>query len=84
MSAPQGFGARLAAAMDARGPLCVGIDPHPGLIREWGMPDGVAGLRDFALRAVSAVAPYAAAVKPQAAFYERWGSTATPALPLRS
>ena len=29
MTAP--FGARLAAAMDAHGPLCVGIDPHTSL-----------------------------------------------------
>lgn len=74
---PQGpvpFGTRLADAMDAHGPLCVGIDPHPVLVHEWGLPDGVAGLREFALRALDAVGPYVAAVKPQAAFYERWGS----------
>ena len=68
------FGTRLADAMDAHGPLCVGIDPHPGLVREWGLPDGVTGLREFALRTLEAVAPHVAAVKPQAAFYERWGS----------
>ena len=33
------FGARLAAAMDAHGPLCVGIDPHPSLLEAWGLPD---------------------------------------------
>ena len=27
------FGDRLAAAMDERGPLCVGIDPHPKLLQ---------------------------------------------------
>jgi orotidine-5'-phosphate decarboxylase len=74
MSTVVPFGTRLAAAMDARGPLCVGIDPHPGLVREWGLPEGVAGARELALRAVDAVAPHVAAVKPQAAFYERWGS----------
>ncbi|GAB2624393.1 orotidine-5'-phosphate decarboxylase [Pseudactinotalea suaedae] len=68
------FGTRLADAMDSHGPLCVGIDPHPGLVREWGLPDGVAGLREFALRTLEAVGPHVAAVKPQAAFYERWGS----------
>src|SRR5690606_29128157 len=68
------FGTRLADAMDERGPLCVGIDPHPGLVADWGLPDGVPGLRELALRTLEAVAPYAAAVKPQAAFYERWGS----------
>jgi orotidine-5'-phosphate decarboxylase len=68
------FGTRLADAMDAHGPLCVGIDPHPALVRDWGLPDGVAGLREFALRTLEAVGPYVAAVKPQSAFYERWGS----------
>lgn len=68
------FGTRLAEAMDAKGPLCVGLDPHPGLVAEWGLPEGVQGLRELALRTLEAVAPFVAAVKPQAAFYERWGS----------
>lgn len=68
------FGTRLAEAMDRHGPLCVGIDPHPALVRDWGLPDGVPGLREFALRTLEGVAPHVAAVKPQAAFYERWGS----------
>ena len=33
---PRPFGARLEAAMDAHGPLCVGIDPHPALLAAWG------------------------------------------------
>jgi orotidine-5'-phosphate decarboxylase len=74
MTAAVPFGTRLADAMDARGPLCVGIDPHPGLVAGWGLPDGVAGVRELALRTLEAVGPHVAAVKPQAAFYERWGS----------
>jgi len=68
------FGTRLADAMDVHGPLCVGIDPHPSLVHEWGLPDGVPGLRELALRTLEAVGPHVAAVKPQAAFFERWGS----------
>lgn len=68
------FGTRLADAMDAHGPFCVGLDPHPALVHDWGLPDGVAGLRELALRTLEAVGPHVAAVKPQAAFYERWGS----------
>ncbi|MDN4161561.1 orotidine-5'-phosphate decarboxylase [Nocardioides abyssi] len=71
---PTTFGARLRSAMDERGPLCVGIDPHAGLLAEWGLADDVEGLRRFALTAVEAVAPHVAAVKPQSAFYERFGS----------
>ncbi|WP_454810913.1 orotidine-5'-phosphate decarboxylase [Paenarthrobacter nitroguajacolicus] len=68
------FGSRLAAAMASRGPLCVGIDPHPQLLAEWGLNDDAAGLERFSLTVVEAVASLAAAVKPQVALYERHGS----------
>ena len=68
------FGERFAAALAARGQFCVGIDPHAGLLREWGLDDTVEGLEKFALSAVEAVAPYCSVVKPQSAFYERFGS----------
>ena len=68
------FGARLRAAMDTRGPLCAGIDPHAGLLQAWGLPDSVDGLETFALTAAEALAPVVAAVKPQSAFFERFGS----------
>ncbi|GAA4037406.1 orotidine-5'-phosphate decarboxylase [Arthrobacter methylotrophus] len=73
-AARQPFGSRLAAAMAARGPLCVGIDPHPALLADWGLNDDVAGLERFSLTVVEAVAVLAAAVKPQVALYERHGS----------
>lgn len=72
--ARESFGSRLAAAMAARGPLCVGIDPHPQLLADWGLNDDVAGLERFSLSVVEAVASLAAAVKPQVALYERHGS----------
>ena len=72
MSAP--FGTRLHAAVAARGPLCAGIDPHSSLLLDWGLGDDVAGLERFALTAVEALAPQVAVVKPQSAFYERFGS----------
>jgi orotidine-5'-phosphate decarboxylase len=68
------FGARLRAALDDRGPLCAGIDPHPGLLASWGLPDTVEGLEQFSLGAAAALAPVVAAVKPQSAFFERFGS----------
>ena len=68
------FGARLAAAMDAHGPLCVGIDPHPGLLAAWGLPDDARGLREFTRRVLDAVGGEVAAVKPQSALFERHGS----------
>jgi orotidine-5'-phosphate decarboxylase len=68
------FGARVAAAMDRFGPVCVGIDPHPGLLAAWGLDDDVAGLRRFALTVVEALVGQVAALKPQAAFFERHGA----------
>ncbi len=68
------FGARVHAALAARGPFCVGIDPHAGLLHDWGLADDVAGLERFALTVVEAVAPVCSVVKPQSAFYERFGS----------
>lgn len=68
------FGTRLRAAMDARGPLCAGIDPHAALLSDWDLTDTVDGLRSFALGAAEALGPVAAAIKPQSAFFERFGS----------
>jgi orotidine-5'-phosphate decarboxylase len=74
------FGERLAEAMDAYGPLCVGIDPHPGLLAAWGLPDDATGLREFGLRVVDAVGGQVAALKPQSALFERHGSRGVAAL----
>lgn len=68
------FGARLRQAMDARGPLCVGIDPHAALLAGWGLGDDVAGLERFARTVVEALADRVAVLKPQSAFFERFGS----------
>lgn len=68
------FGARLSESMARRGPLCVGIDPHPQLLEAWGLPDTVDGLARFCDVAVEALAGEVAALKPQSAFFERFGS----------
>lgn len=68
------FGARLHTAITERGQFCVGIDPHASLLGDWGLEDDPAGLETFALSVVEAVAPYVSVVKPQSAFYERFGS----------
>jgi len=68
------FGARLREAMDKRGPLCVGVDPHPSLLSAWGLSDDPKGLAAFCERVVEAAADRVAIVKPQSAFFERHGS----------
>ncbi len=72
-SCPPSFGSRLAVAIAARGPLCVGIDPHPELLRAWDLPTTVDGLARFCEICVQAYAGFAV-VKPQVAFFEAYGS----------
>ena len=68
------FGERLHRTVAQRGPLCVGIDPHPALLARWGLTDDVAGLDRFAHTVVEALADRVAVLKPQSAFFERFGS----------
>lgn len=68
------FGARLDQALSARGSACIGIDPHPALLTQWGLADDLVSLERFALTCVEAFAGVAAVVKPQSAFFERFGS----------
>ena len=74
MTSYEPFGARLRRAMDERGPLCVGIDPHASLLGEWGLNDDVAGLEQFSRTVVEALSDRVAVFKPQSAFFERFGS----------
>ena len=74
------FGERLSAAIADFGPLCVGIDPHANLLEDWGLDASGAGLREFGLRVVDAAAGRVGIVKPQVAFFERFGSVGFAAL----
>ena len=73
VSSSAGFGDRLALALRER-PLCVGIDPSADLLVAWGLSVTPAGLTAFASRVLDAVEGLVAVVKPQSAFFERFGS----------
>ena len=68
------FGEKLQAVSLERGRLCVGIDPHPALLEQWGLGVTADGLRRFSRICVEAFGPSVALVKPQVAFYEAFGS----------
>jgi orotidine-5'-phosphate decarboxylase len=68
------FGARLDEALDKRGSLCVGIDPHPALVESWGLRNDLDGVTRFVEACVAAFGDTAALVKPQSAFFEAFGS----------
>ncbi|HZA05858.1 MAG TPA: orotidine-5'-phosphate decarboxylase [Propionibacteriaceae bacterium] len=68
------YGSRLGRAVAERGPLCVGIDPHPALLDRWDLPRSAAGLERMARGMVEALGPQVAVFKPQSAFFEQYGS----------
>ena len=76
----RGFAAKVTAAVARSGPLCAGIDPSAALLDQWNLPDSADGLRSFGLRCVEAFADVVPVVKPQVAFFERWGSAGIGAL----
>jgi orotidine 5'-phosphate decarboxylase subfamily 2 len=72
--------ARLARRTATAGTvLCVGIDPTPEMLPE-GWPTGLAGVERLARLIVEAAVPHAAAVKPNLAFFEAFGSPGIAAL----
>ena len=72
--------ARLAGRSSAaRTVLCVGIDPTPAMLPE-GWPTGLPGIERLARLIVEAAAPHAAAIKPNLAFFEAFGSAGIVAL----
>jgi orotidine-5'-phosphate decarboxylase len=68
------YGTRLAALVAERGPLCVGVDPHPAILDRWGLPASPVGLERCARDIVEALGHTVAAFKPQSAFFEAYGS----------
>jgi orotidine-5'-phosphate decarboxylase len=68
------FGAQLHDAMARLGPLCAGLDPHRALVEQWGLTYDIAGIERFSMTCVEAFAGRVAAVKPQSAFFEVFGS----------
>lgn len=68
------FGAKLQSAFSKYGQLCVGIDPHSELLDNWGLQDDVAGLNYFSQSVLENCVNRVGIIKPQVAFFERFGS----------
>lgn len=67
------FASRLIAGARQLGPLCVGIDPHPGRIPDLFGGDTPDGLAAWGEAVVAAAADRACVVKPQVGLFERHG-----------
>lgn len=71
---------RLAARSAATGTvLCLGLDPDPGALPA-GFGADLAGIERFSRLLIEAAGPYAAALKPNLAFFEAYGSAGLAAL----
>lgn len=71
---------RLRDTISDRGPLCIGIDPHPSLLTAWGLPADAAGVEQFGRHLVESLSDKVTAFKPQSAFFEAYGSAGVAAL----
>ena len=74
------FGERLRQQVLDRSPLCLGIDPSSATLASWERPDNVDGLLYVALTLVEVASAVTGIVKPQVAFFERFGSAGVAAL----
>lgn len=68
------FPSRLLTAIAAHSPLCVGIDPSASLLKSCGLPDSAEGALEFGKRVLEAAQYQVSVIKPQSAFFERFGS----------
>lgn len=71
---------RLREAVAERGPLCIGIDPHPSLLQAWGLEVSATGAEHCARTLIEALGEQVAAFKPQSAFFEAYGAAGIAAL----
>lgn len=68
------FAARLQQKIREHSPLCVGIDPSAALLKSCGLPDTPDGAFEFGKRVLEAADFRISLLKPQSAFFERFGS----------
>lgn len=74
------FALRLQERIAAHSPLCIGIDPSASLLKTCGLPDSAEGALEFGLRLLRSVDWQLAIIKPQSAYFERYGSAGVRAM----
>ena len=75
-----GLGARFDSIVESVGPLCIGIDPSSETLGAVGIVDTADGVLEFARIITSVAASRVGIVKPQVAYFERFGSVGVAAL----
>lgn len=76
----QNFATRLQQKIVEHSPLCVGIDPSASLLKSCGLPDTPQGAFELGRRVLEAAEYRLSLLKPQSAFFERFGSAGLRAL----
>ena len=74
------FAARLHQRIESFGALCVGIDPSAAILKSCGLPNTAEGALTFGQRVLEAADFRLSIIKPQSAFFERFGSAGFKAL----
>lgn len=74
------FALRLKERITAHSPLCIGIDPSAALLKACALPDSAEGALEFGLRVLKSVDWQLAIIKPQSAYFERYGSAGVRAM----
>jgi orotidine-5'-phosphate decarboxylase len=74
------FLGRIHTVMAEKSSLCLGIDPSESELREWELPNSAQGVLAYGLQLVDAAAGNLGFIKPQVAFFERFGSAGLLAL----
>lgn len=74
------FAERLQQKIREHSPLCVGVDPSAALLKSCGLPDSAEGALEFGRRVLEAADFRIGVLKPQSAFFERFGSSGLRAL----
>jgi orotidine-5'-phosphate decarboxylase len=74
------FAARLQQKIVEHSPLCVGIDPSASILKSCNLPNTPEGALEFGTRVLEAADYRISLLKPQSAFFERFGSGGLQAL----
>jgi len=74
------FAARLQHKIAEHSPLCVGIDPSASILKSCNLPNTPEGALEFGKRVLEASDYRISLLKPQSAFFERFGSGGLQAL----
>jgi orotidine-5'-phosphate decarboxylase len=74
------FASGLTQRIGEHSPLCIGIDPSAALLARCGVEDSAEGALAFGRRVLEAADYALAIIKPQSAFFERFGSAGIVAL----